>query len=60
MTTGYGALFPEGYQLSTTTPGHPWVCPIRSCGKAFAQIMRLGGHFVVSPVIMIFQSSVKL
>ncbi|KAL2258114.1 hypothetical protein VTK26DRAFT_8704 [Humicola hyalothermophila] len=46
ITGGYGALFPEGYRLSTTTPQNPWVCPIRSCGKVFADISRLGGHFV--------------
>jgi len=44
----YGALIPEGYQLSTTIAKHPWICPVRSCRKLFAKLRELGGHFVVS------------
>ncbi|KAH6856052.1 hypothetical protein B0I37DRAFT_395880 [Chaetomium sp. MPI-CAGE-AT-0009] len=42
----HGALLPEGYQLSTSIPGHPWICPVRSCRKVFAKIDQLGRHFV--------------
>jgi hypothetical protein len=44
----YGTLVPEGYKLSDDIPGYPWVCPIRSCRKAFAKAVQLGGHFIVS------------
>ena len=43
----FGALIPEGYQLSTVTPEHPWICPIRSCRRVFAKIPQLGSHFNV-------------
>ncbi|SPQ25474.1 6388f316-e7a7-4334-b022-fe26e4a5868e [Thermothielavioides terrestris] len=45
LLPAYGALLPEGYQLSYTTPGHPWVCPIRSCRTVFSKIAQLGYHF---------------
>ncbi|AEO60865.1 hypothetical protein MYCTH_2310549 [Thermothelomyces thermophilus ATCC 42464] len=41
----YGALIPEGYKFSTTTPGRPWICPVRSCRKVFAKLRELGSHF---------------
>ncbi|KAK4161023.1 hypothetical protein QBC43DRAFT_218608 [Cladorrhinum sp. PSN259] len=42
----FGTLIPEGYQLSSSTPDYPWICPIRSCRKVFTKINGLGGHFV--------------
>ncbi|KAK4226693.1 hypothetical protein QBC38DRAFT_337808, partial [Podospora fimiseda] len=44
--TTWGTLVPEGYRLSTTTPKHPYICPIRTCRKVFEKMNRLGGHFV--------------
>jgi hypothetical protein len=44
----HGALIPEGYQLSATTPKYPWICPIRPCRKVFVGLVQLGGHFIVS------------
>ncbi|KAH6632341.1 hypothetical protein F5144DRAFT_573747 [Chaetomium tenue] len=41
-----GVLIPEGYQFSTSTPGHPWVCPVRSCRKVFVKLVQLGSHFI--------------
>ncbi|KAL2018233.1 hypothetical protein VTK56DRAFT_1140 [Thermocarpiscus australiensis] len=45
LSSAYGALFPEHYELSTTTPQHPWICPIRSCRKVFEKLRQLGHHF---------------
>ncbi|KAK3294303.1 uncharacterized protein B0H64DRAFT_184045 [Chaetomium fimeti] len=42
----HGALIPDGYQFSTSIPGHPWICPVRSCRKVFTKIIQLGSHFV--------------
>ncbi|KAK4098319.1 hypothetical protein N658DRAFT_499560 [Parathielavia hyrcaniae] len=42
----YGALIPEGYQLSTTTPQYPWICPIRTCRRIFSKVKELGRHSV--------------
>lgn len=44
----HGALLPERYQLSAEIPGHPWICPLRTCRRAFPALVRLGGHFNVS------------
>ncbi|KAH6634836.1 hypothetical protein B0J18DRAFT_32033 [Chaetomium sp. MPI-SDFR-AT-0129] len=41
----YGALLPEGYQFSAEIPGHPWICPLRTCRRAFPALIKLGGHF---------------
>ncbi|KAK3905967.1 hypothetical protein C8A05DRAFT_30204 [Staphylotrichum tortipilum] len=46
LRVAYGTLVPEGYQLSDDIPGYPWICPIRSCRKAFAKTVQLGGHFI--------------
>ncbi|KAK4126455.1 hypothetical protein N657DRAFT_615213 [Parathielavia appendiculata] len=46
LIKAYGALIPEGYQLSQGTPQHPWICPIRTCRKIFSEIKELGRHFV--------------
>jgi hypothetical protein len=43
----YGALLPSGYQLDDTIPGRPWVCPVRTCRKAFRARVPLGFHFEV-------------
>jgi hypothetical protein len=42
-----GALLPVGYQLDTTYPGRPWVCPVRDCRKAHCKRSDLGFHFSV-------------
>ncbi|KAK3687743.1 hypothetical protein B0T22DRAFT_138109 [Podospora appendiculata] len=41
----YGALIPEGYELSDAIPGCPWICPVRTCRKVFRLINNLGAHF---------------
>lgn len=43
-----GALLPNNYKQNDSTPGHPWICPLRSCRYVFARIQSLGSHFVVS------------
>lgn len=43
----YGALLPAGYQLDSTIPGRPWVCPVRTCRKAHCKRADLGFHFQV-------------
>ncbi|KAK3324037.1 hypothetical protein B0T19DRAFT_427558 [Cercophora scortea] len=47
-TGTYGALIPEGYELSDAIPGCPWVCPVRTRRKVFRLINNLGAHFTVS------------
>ncbi|KAL1843072.1 hypothetical protein VTJ49DRAFT_3207 [Mycothermus thermophilus] len=46
LKSACGALIPEGYQLDTSVPTHPWVCPIRSCRKLFQAVLPLGAHFL--------------
>ncbi|KAK2070538.1 hypothetical protein P8C59_005023 [Phyllachora maydis] len=41
----FGVLIPDGYQLSTAIPGHPWACPLRSCQNVFESKRSLGAHF---------------
>ncbi|GAB1315463.1 hypothetical protein MFIFM68171_05673 [Madurella fahalii] len=45
MVNMAGALVPEGYQLDTTFPDRPWICPIRSCRAACKLRYSLGWHF---------------
>ncbi|KAL2134695.1 hypothetical protein VTI74DRAFT_11099 [Chaetomium olivicolor] len=45
LASTFGALIPDGYELSTTTPHHPWICPVRSCRKVFTRLSQLGVHF---------------
>lgn len=45
----WGALIPTGYQLDKTIPNRPWVCPVRTCRKAFAKPNDFGFHFEVRP-----------
>ncbi|KAJ4289478.1 hypothetical protein N0V88_006960 [Collariella sp. IMI 366227] len=42
LSPTYGALIPDGYEQSTTTPGHPWICPVRSCRRVFPKISQIG------------------
>lgn len=44
----YGAMLPDGWEKSNAIPDHPWICPVRSCRKAFRLVNALGNHFVVS------------
>src|SRR5262245_1150330 len=41
LVSGYGALFPPGYDHYPDSR-LPWICPIRSCRKLFANVMGLG------------------
>lgn len=43
-----GALIPGKYEEDNTIPGHPYICPIRSCRCVFDKVISLGSHFVVS------------
>jgi hypothetical protein len=47
LATMSGALLPIGYQLDRTIPRRPWVCPVRTCRKAFGKRSDLGFHFPV-------------
>ncbi|KAK3324038.1 hypothetical protein B0T19DRAFT_427561 [Cercophora scortea] len=40
-----GALIPAGYKLDTTYPDRPWICPVRTCRRAFYKRQDLGFHF---------------
>lgn len=46
-----GALIPRNYGTDDTIPGHPWICPVRTCRCVFSRIVALGAHFVVSLVV---------
>ena len=40
-------LLPAGYKLDSTFPGRPWICPVRTCRKAFPITADLAYHFEV-------------
>lgn len=56
----FGVLIPDGYQLSTAIPGHPWACPLRSCQNVFESKRSLGAHFTVSCLFTSHDSSLSM